>query len=156
FGRRNSGSFGFHAEGSGNMRTTLIFGALALVLPVICVTGAPGGQAQLLAQAGQPGQQQQPPGYTKEQIEGLTKQNERARNQNSLIKQAMDAMAAKNWQAAVAPLQQLIADGPNNWEFHSAMGDVQFGLGAYDQAIAAYEKGVGLAKSGPDDAKNPN
>jgi predicted Zn-dependent protease len=81
----------------------------------------------LLAQGSQSGQ---PPTYTKEQIEQLKKQNERAQNQNALIKQAMEAMNAKNWQAAVAPLQQLIADDPNNWQFHSAMGDVQFNLGS--------------------------
>jgi tetratricopeptide (TPR) repeat protein len=156
------------------MKKNLIFGALVILVPVIFVAAAESGRAgggagggptfsfsadkkgQLLAQAGQSGQQQQPPNYTQEQIEELKKQNERARNQNALIKQAMEAMAAKNWQAAVAPLQQLIAADPNNWQFHSAMGDVQFGLGAYDQAVAAYEKGIGLAKGGPDDAKDPN
>jgi tetratricopeptide (TPR) repeat protein len=102
---------------------------------------------QLVTQTDQPGQQQQPPKYSKEQIEELRKQNERAQHQNALIKQAMEAMAAKNWQAAVAPLQQLIADDPNNWQYHSAMGDVQFGLGAYDQAVDAYEKGIRLAQS---------
>jgi tetratricopeptide (TPR) repeat protein len=145
------------------MKKNLIFGALVLALPVICTTEAESGQAQgrLVAQTGQPGQQQQaqprpePPKYTKEQIEEMAKQNERARNQNALIKQAMEAMAAKNWQAAVAPLQQLIADDPDNWQYRSAMGDVQFGLGAYDQAVAAYEKGIGLAQGAPDDAKNP-
>jgi tetratricopeptide (TPR) repeat protein len=110
---------------------------------------------QLVAQADQSGQRQQPPQYTKEQIEELRKQNERAQHQNALIKQAMEAMTAKNWQAAVAPLQQLIADDPNNWQYHSAMGDVQFGLGAYDQAVDAYEKGIRLAQS-DSNSKNPN
>jgi tetratricopeptide (TPR) repeat protein len=107
----------------------------------------------LLAQGSQSGQ---PPTYTKEQIEQLKKQNERARNQNALIKQAMEAMNTKNWQAAVAPLQQLIADDPNNWQFHSAMGDVQFSLGSYDEAVASYEKGIQLAQSEANDAKAPD
>jgi tetratricopeptide (TPR) repeat protein len=155
------------------MTKGLIFGALAVLVPVVCITGAESGRArsdvdrervfaftagkqgQLVAQGGQSGQQQSP-SYTPEQIEELKKQNEKARNQNALIQQAMEAMSAKNWQAAVAPLQQLIADDPNNWQFHSAMGDVQFGLGAYDQAVAAYEKGIRFANSGRDDQKNPD
>ena len=155
------------------MKKSLIFAALAVLVPVVCITGAQSRQqradagsertvgfiadqkGQVIAQGAQTGQQQ-PPGYTQEQIEELKKQNERARNQNALIKQAMEAMNAKNWQGAVAPLQRLIVDDPNNWQFHSAMGDAQFGLGAYDQAVAAYEKGVQLAKSGPDDPKNPD
>jgi len=149
----------------------LIFGAVAVVVAVICVTQAESGQAQadgynvstfafavdksqLLAQSGQP--QQQPPGYTQGEIEELKNKNERARNQNALIKQAMEAMAAKSWQAAVVPLQQLIAADPNNWQFHSAMGDVRCGMGAYNEAVAAYENGIGLANSSPGDAKNPD
>jgi tetratricopeptide (TPR) repeat protein len=109
---------------------------------------------QLLAQ-GAPSGQQQPPGYSKEQIEELKKQNDRARSQNDLIKQVNEAMTAKNWQAAIAPLQQLIADDPNNWQYYSGLGDVQFNLGSYDQALAAYQKGIALARSGPADSKNP-
>jgi tetratricopeptide (TPR) repeat protein len=155
------------------MKKSSIFGALAVLVPVIYIAEAESGQAgsvahtehtfaftahkrgELIAQAAQSGQQQ-PPGYTQEHIEEIKKQNERAQKQNVLIKQAMEAMSSKNWQAAVTPLQQLIADEPNNWQFHSAMGDVQFGLGAYDQAVAAYEKGIQLAKSGLGDAKNPD
>jgi tetratricopeptide (TPR) repeat protein len=156
------------------MKKNLIFGALAVVVPVICVAVAQTGQArvdanngrafvfaaenqgQLLAQAPQSGQQQQPPALTKEQIEELKKQNERAQSQNALIKQAMEAMTAKNWQAALAPLQQLIAEDPNNWQYYSALGDVQFNLGSYDQALVAYEKGIRLAQSAPDEVRNPN
>jgi len=154
------------------MKKNLIFAALAVLVPVVCIPEAESRakagagsertfavtaqkQGQLVAQGGQSGQQQ-PPSYTPEQIEELKKQNERARSHNVLMQQTMEAMGSKNWQAAVAPLQQLMADEPNNWQFHSAMGDVQFGLGAYDQAVAAYEKGIQLAKSGPDDAKNPD
>jgi tetratricopeptide (TPR) repeat protein len=117
-------------------------------------TSHPGRKGQLLAQAA-PSGQPQPLGYSKEQIEELKKQNDRARNQNDLIKQATEAMTAKNWQAAVAPLQQLIADDPNNWQYYSALGDVQFNLGSYDQALAAYQKGIALAQSSREDAKNP-
>ena len=107
-----------------------------------------------VAQAAQSAQQQPPPNYTKEQIEELKKQNERAKHQNELIKQASEAMTTKDWQAAVAPLQQLIADDPKNWQYHSVIGDVQYNLGAYDQAVKAYQQGIRLAESGPDDSKN--
>jgi tetratricopeptide (TPR) repeat protein len=128
---------------------------LAVMLLVACTSGA--NAPSLIVAQGTPSgqQQQQPPKYTKEQIEDLKKKNERAQAQNALIKQAMEAMTAKNWQAAVAPLQQLIADDPNNWEYHSALGDVQFNLGSYDQALAAYQKGIRLAQSAPSGSKNP-
>jgi tetratricopeptide (TPR) repeat protein len=118
--------------------------SIALALFIGCPLAA---NAQ--TQGAPSGQQQQPPQYTKEQIEELKKQNEKARGQNALIKQAMDAMTAKNWQAAVAPLQQLIAEDPNNWQYHSALGDVQFNLGSYDQALASYQKGIALAQGDP-------
>jgi tetratricopeptide (TPR) repeat protein len=106
-----------------------------------------------VAQADQSGAQQ-PPKYTNEKIEELKKQNERARNQNTLIQQVNEAMTSKNWQATVAPLRQLIADDPNNWRFYSVMGDVQLNLGTYDQAIDAYRKGIQLAESDSTDPKN--
>ena len=134
------------------MKWNMTLGALAVLVATICAL-ATGNTGQVVAQTGQSGQQQQPK-RSETQIEEIKKQNERAQNQNALIKQAMDAMAAKNWQAAVAPLQQLIADDPNNWQFHSAMGDVQLNLGSYDQAIAAYEKGIQLAQRGSADAAN--
>jgi tetratricopeptide (TPR) repeat protein len=142
------------------MKKNVILGALAVLVPAVCAADAETAHAgsksftdtgPVLAQVAQPGQQQPPPNYTKEQIEDLKKQNDRAQKQNALVKQAMDAMTAKNWQAAVAPLQQLIADDPNNWEYHSSMGDVQLNLGAYEPAVAAYEKGIGLANSSPGD-----
>ena len=114
---------------------------IALVLLIGCPSGLNAQQPQ--------------PQYTNDQIEELKKQNERAQNQNALIKQAMEAMNGKNWQAAVAPLQQLITDDPNNWQYHSAMGDVQFNLGSYDQAIETYQKGIQLAQSDPSESKNP-
>jgi tetratricopeptide (TPR) repeat protein len=124
--------------------------SILLVLLISCplTLNARSLTGMLLAQAGQSGQ---PPTYTKEQLEELKKQNDRAQRQNALIKQAMDAMSAKNWPAAVAPLQQLIAEDPNNWQYHSALGDVQFGLGAYDQAVGAYEKAIALVQSSPSD-----
>lgn len=114
------------------------------------VQGAPSGQGQ----QGASGQQQ--PKYTKEQIEEIKKQNEKATNTNALIKEALDAMNAKNWQAAQGPLQQLIAVDPTNWQYQSALGDTYLNLGQFDQAAESYEKGIQAAEANTAvDPRNP-
>ena len=117
------------------------------------VQGTPSGQTG----QGQPGQAEggKQPKYTKEQIEEIKKQNAKAESTNALIKQAMDAIQAKNWQAAQEPLQQLITADPNNWQYQSAMGDVYLNLGQFDQAVDAYQKGIQAAESNTGDPKNP-
>src|SRR5262245_56788552 len=112
------------------MKKTMMLGALAVLVPAVCAAGgtppvtpevvqidgrngrtvaSEDKRGPVVAQGSQSGQQQPVPNHTREQIEELKKQNERARSQNALIQQATEAMAAKNWQAAVAPLKQLIA-----------------------------------------------
>ena len=114
------------------------------------VQGTPSGQAGS-TEKGQP-----QPKYTKEQIEEIKKQNAKAENTNALIKQATDAMQAKNWQGAQEPLQQLITIDPNNWQYQSAMGDVYLNLGQFDQAVDTYQKGIQAAESNTAvDPKNP-
>lgn len=110
---------------------------------------AQAGQPGQPAQAGQPGEgtPEPKPILTKEQIEDIKKRNEKAVNANALIQKANTAMAAKNWQEAVDPLQQLIAVDPTNWQYYSGLGDAQFSLGQYDQAVDAYEKGIQAAES---------
>ncbi|HKE32177.1 MAG TPA: tetratricopeptide repeat protein [Candidatus Angelobacter sp.] len=104
---------------------------------------------------GQPAQQQ--PKYTKEQIEEIKKQNEKATGTNTLIQQALNSMNAKNWQEAIPVLQQLIAADPNNWQYYSAMGDCLLNTDQYDQAVENYEKGIQLAESNTTvDPKNPS
>jgi tetratricopeptide (TPR) repeat protein len=107
------------------------------------------GQAGQPAQAGQPGEgtPEPKPILTKEQIEEIKKRNEKAVNANALIQKANTAMAAKNWQEAVDPLQQLITVDPTNWQYYSGLGDAQSALGQYDQAVDVYEKGIQAAES---------
>jgi tetratricopeptide (TPR) repeat protein len=110
------------------------------------------------AQPGQPGQGtgQQQPKYTKEQIEEIKKQNEKAQNFNALIQQVNTALAAKNWQDAVTPLQQLIEGDPTNWQYYSGLGDAQTNLEQYDQAVETYQKGIQAAQNNTTvDPKNP-
>lgn len=94
--------------------------------------------------------------YTKEQIEEIKRLNEKALNINQLIKQANDAMAAKNWQDALGPLDQLIAVEPSNWQYYSSLGDAQLNLGQYPQAIESYQKGIQVLESNTaEDSKGP-
>lgn len=108
---------------------------------------------------GQPGSTEkgQPqPKYTKEQIEEIKKANEKATNANALIKQALDAINAKNWQEAQGPLTQLVAIDPTNWQYQSALGDTYLNLGQFDQAVDVYQKGIQAAEANtPVDPKNP-
>jgi tetratricopeptide (TPR) repeat protein len=94
-----------------------------------------------LAQANSPPSAQ--PNYTPEQIEALKRQRDQALATNALIGQANAAMTAKDWQAAVDPLKQLIAAYPDNWVYLSALGDAELNLGRYSEALDAYANGTG-------------
>ncbi|HEX2331373.1 MAG TPA: tetratricopeptide repeat protein [Candidatus Angelobacter sp.] len=94
-------------------------------------------------------------GASKEQIDAIKAQNAKAESMNTIIRQVQEAMAQKNWQAAEAPLQQLIAADPSRYEYPKALGDVQLNLGKYEEAIQNYEKGAQLAKDTKQDPKNP-
>jgi tetratricopeptide (TPR) repeat protein len=72
-------------------------------------------------------------------------QLERAQAQNGLINQAIDAMNAREWQKAIAPLKQLIANDPDRYEFYQSLGEAQLNLAQYDEAIQSFEKGIQVA-----------
>src|SRR5215472_5733417 len=96
------------------------------------------------------------PKYTKEQVEEIKKQNEKATGTNTLIQQALNSMNAKNWQEAMPILQQLITADPNNWQYYSAMGDCLLNTNEYDKAVENYQKGIQVAESNTTvDPKNP-
>lgn len=117
---------------------------------------SPGGQTGQAPETAEPGKQGQQPKYTKEQIEEIKKQREKAINNNALINQVNAAMSSKNWQEAIPPLQQLIASEPNNWQYYSGLGDAYLNLAQYDQATENYQKGIQIAESNTVvDPKNP-
>jgi tetratricopeptide (TPR) repeat protein len=96
------------------------------------------------------------PKYTKEQIDEIQKQREKATNINALITQAQNAMNAKQWEQALPLTQQLVAAEPTNWQFYQALGNTQFNLGHFEEAADAYSKGVQAAESNTTvDPKNP-
>lgn len=114
-----------------------------------------GGQQQP-TQGGQEKSGEKQPKYTKEQIEEIKKQNEKAQGTNALIAQAQTAMNAKNWPEAIQVLTQLSTGDPNNWQYLSALGDSYLNTGQYDQAVESYQKGIQVAESITTvDPKNP-
>ena len=93
---------------------------------------------------------------TPEQIQELKRQNEQARAANALITQALNAFNGKQWQDAVAPLEQLIAMDPARYEFYQSLGDARLNLGQYDKAVQMYQQGIEKAQSSMAvDPKNP-
>lgn len=96
------------------------------------------------------------PKISKEEMEALEKQREKATNINALITQAMNAMNAKQWEQALPLTQQLVAADPTNWQFYQALANTQFSLGHYQEAADAYAKGVQAAENNTTvDPKNP-
>jgi tetratricopeptide (TPR) repeat protein len=83
--------------------------------------------------------------YTKQEIKDIKAKNERTSEMNVLILQANAALLNDNWRDAVAPLQQLTGMDPENWEYFSGLGDAQYHLGQYQEAIGSYESALLLA-----------
>jgi tetratricopeptide (TPR) repeat protein len=83
--------------------------------------------------------------YTKQEIKDIKAKNERTSEMNALILQANAALLNENWRDAIAPLQQLTGMDPDNWEYFSGLGDAQYHLGQYQEAIGSYEIALLLA-----------
>lgn len=93
------------------------------------------------------------PKITKEQEAAIKAQNMKAEGMNVLINQAKAALDAKNYEGAIAPLQQLQAADPTDYEFPMFLGNAQLNLGQYEEAIQSFEKGVQLAQNTQPDSK---
>jgi len=87
------------------------------------------------------------PTMSKEQLDAIKASNTKAAGMNALISQAQNALNAKNWQEAVPPLQQMIEADPKRWEFYQALGNAQFNLAQYQEAVATNEKGIAVAEA---------
>lgn len=88
---------------------------------------------------------------------------EKVKNLNVLIQQAMAAMQAENWPDVEKNLKQLIEADPNTtrWDFYKALGDSQRAQQHQADAIQTYEKGIQVALAvasgtAPRDPHNPN
>jgi tetratricopeptide (TPR) repeat protein len=91
--------------------------------------------------------------YTKEEIRDIKAQNERTSEMNALILQANAALLNENWRDGIGPLQQLTGMDPDNWEYFSGLGDAQYHLGQYQEAIGSYE--IALLLAGDPATVNP-
>src|SRR5262249_54765258 len=98
---------------------------------------------------------------SKEEVEKIKSENAKATSMNTLINQYNAAQQAQNWKDAEAVLKQMIAADPNNWRCSPGVGGAQVRQSEYDDAIAAYDKGIQVAQqvvSGaiPKDPRNPD
>jgi len=101
------------------------------------------------------------PQVSKEEIEKIKAQNAKAEGINALIAQYQAAATAKDWKAAIPPLQGMTTADPSRWEYFQALGNAQLNEGQYEEAAQSYDQGIKVAEgyvSGatPKDPKNPN
>jgi tetratricopeptide (TPR) repeat protein len=87
------------------------------------------------------------PKISKEELEKMKAERDKALGENALIAQLNPAMQAKNWEAAEPILVQLIAMNPSRWDYQQALGNAQLNLGKNEEAVATYEKAIPLAEN---------
>lgn len=90
---------------------------------------------------------QQGTGPSKEELEKMKAEREKAVGENTLIAQLNPALQAKDWATAEPILTKLIAMNPNRWDYQQALGNAQFSQGKFDEAVATYEKAIPLAEN---------
>lgn len=116
--------------------------------------GTPGQAAAADTNKGQPR-------ISQEEIEKIKASNTKAEGINALINQYNAAVTAKDWKAAITPLQGMVAADPTRWDYFQALGNMQSNAGEYEDSVQSYEKGIQIAEgyvSGatPKDPKNLN
>ena len=93
------------------------------------------------------------PTVSKEELERLKGEREKALGENALIAQLNPALQAKDWATAEPILQKLIAMNPARWDYQQALGNAQLSLNKYDDAVATFEKAIPLAEAAKNDPK---
>jgi tetratricopeptide (TPR) repeat protein len=86
-------------------------------------------------------------GPSKEELEKMKGERDKAINENALIAQLNPALQAKDWATAEPILTKLIAMNPNRWDYQQALGNAQFGEGKYDEAVATFDKAIPIAEN---------
>jgi tetratricopeptide (TPR) repeat protein len=92
------------------------------------------------------------PKYSKEQIEEMKARRAKI---EPLVAKVQEAYAQKNWPAAETALRELIAADPERWGSYQALGNTQFNLGKYQEAVQTYEIGIQKAQKTPSDPQDP-
>ncbi|HLK09186.1 MAG TPA: tetratricopeptide repeat protein [Candidatus Angelobacter sp.] len=86
-------------------------------------------------------------GPSKEELEKMKGERDKAINENALIAQLNPALQAKDWATAEPILTKLIAMNPNRWDYQQALGNAQFSEGKFDEAVATFEKAIPIAEN---------
>lgn len=81
------------------------------------------------------------------QLEAVREHNRLISRYNELFPEAQSAIKAQDWHRAADLLQQLIEIAPNKWELYQNLGSTQRNLGRHADAIASFEKGLGIARA---------
>lgn len=110
----------------------------------IPVTGEGGAIDDLSVDIGQGGGTAK---VSKEELEKLKAEREKALGENALIAQLNPALQAKDWATAEPILTKLIAMNPNRWDYQQALGNAQFSEGKFDEAVATFEKAIPIAEN---------
>jgi tetratricopeptide (TPR) repeat protein len=86
-------------------------------------------------------------GPSKEELEKMKSERDKAINENTLIAQLNPALQAKDWATAEPILTKLVAMNPNRWDYQQALGNAQLSQGKFDEAVATFEKAIPLAEN---------
>jgi len=128
-----------------NPKPVLIAATLAMALSAISGTVMPGTCSSNMqnSNSGQASDKQP----SKEQIEKLKEQNDKAIQMNALIDQVNTAINARNWKDAADGIKQLVILDPTRWEFYNSLQVAQLNLGQYQDSIDSGEKGIEAART---------
>jgi tetratricopeptide (TPR) repeat protein len=86
-------------------------------------------------------------GPSKEELEKMKTERDKAINENALIAQLNPALQAKDWATAEPILTKLIAMNPNRWDYQQALGNAQFSEGKFEEAVATFDKAIPIAEN---------
>jgi tetratricopeptide (TPR) repeat protein len=86
-------------------------------------------------------------GPSKEELEKMKGERDKAINENTLIAQLNPALQAKDWATAEPILTKLIALNPNRWDYQQALGNAQLSEGKFDEAVATFDKAIPIAEN---------
>jgi tetratricopeptide (TPR) repeat protein len=87
------------------------------------------------------------PKISNEEMEKLKAEREKGLSINALINQYNAAQTAKDWAQAADILKKMIAAEPNRWEYQQALGNMQFNMGNYQEAVDTFEKVIPMAQN---------
>ena len=93
------------------------------------------------------GTKKEGPSISKEEMDRLKGEREKALGENALIAQLNPALQAKDWATAEPILTKLIAMNPSRWDYQQALGNAQVSQGKFDEAVATFEKAIPIAEN---------